>query len=165
MYIHFSHPYYVYIQLRILNFKFCYESCLWCRIDHSTCWPAVHRATTSLPVALTNRKIKIWISDKHRWNLLKVSKNLHWPHKNSHKQKQNNQTNRKTRNEITPPPQTTTTTSRKEERNTKQEINGKSKQSAKKCHTVKCRTIVSVCSKPLFIQYYDLCVRPLTSYL
>ena len=25
--------------------KFCYESCPWRRIDHSTCWPAVQRAT------------------------------------------------------------------------------------------------------------------------
>ena len=23
----------------------CYESCPWCRIDHSTCWPVVQRAT------------------------------------------------------------------------------------------------------------------------
>ena len=26
--------------------EFCYESCPWRRIDHSTCWPAVQRATT-----------------------------------------------------------------------------------------------------------------------
>ena len=26
--------------------KFCYKSCLWHRIDRSTCWPAVQRATT-----------------------------------------------------------------------------------------------------------------------
>ena len=26
--------------------EFCYESCPWCRIDRSTFWPAVQRATT-----------------------------------------------------------------------------------------------------------------------
>ena len=25
--------------------EFCYESCLWCRIDRSTCWPVVQCAT------------------------------------------------------------------------------------------------------------------------
>ena len=25
--------------------EFCNESCPWCRIDRSTCWPAVQRAT------------------------------------------------------------------------------------------------------------------------
>ena len=26
--------------------EFCYESCPWCRIDRSACWPAFQRATT-----------------------------------------------------------------------------------------------------------------------
>ena len=41
------------------NEKVCYETCPWCRINHSTCWPAVQRATT-VP----------WMSPTYYWDLV-----------------------------------------------------------------------------------------------
>ena len=37
----------------------CYETCPWCRIDHSTCWPAVHHATTELRMPLYEEYIHV----------------------------------------------------------------------------------------------------------
>ena len=47
--------------------EFCYESCPWCRIDRSTCWPAV-RCTSTVPRTHTVHRCRLI------WGKLKASK-------------------------------------------------------------------------------------------
>ena len=47
----------IYIWAALSN-EFCYESCPWCRIVFSTCWPALQRITPVLPLSI---HLTFWI--------------------------------------------------------------------------------------------------------